>query len=239
MRAKLVAVGAVLFVVSAAALPAAQSGQEKVLRPGSGVTDPTLIKQVHPKYTAEAMRAGIQGVVELEAVVLPDGSVGDVRVVKSLDSRYGLDNQAIAAARQWRFEPGRFEDRPVPVMVTLMLEFRQHANRQEPQDDEFTKGAYRLGTPGLFAPKTVRQVVPKYTSGAMRARIQGVVVVEAVVDVDGKVDRVRIKESLDQEYGLDYAALDAARQWEFQPGTLDGKPAPVLITFTLEFRLHE
>jgi protein TonB len=124
-------------------------------------------------------------------------------------------------------------------MVTLVLEFRQHANRQQPQDDEFTKGAYRLGTPGVFAPKNVRQVVPKYTSEAMRARIQGVVVVEAVVDTDGKVDRVRIKESLDKDYGLDQAAVEAAGQWEFEPGTFEGKPAPVLITFTLEFRLHE
>jgi TonB family protein len=73
------------------------------------------------------MRAKVQGTVELEAVVLPDGCVGDVRVVKSLDRFHGLDDEAIAAAREWLFAPGRDRDgRPIPVLVTLILEFRIH-----------------------------------------------------------------------------------------------------------------
>ena len=95
-------------------------------RPGSGVTDPTLVRQEPPKYTSEAMRAKIQGVVELEAVVLPDGTVGDVRIIKSLDARFGLDQEAIRAARRWTFNPGTLKGDPVPVLVTLILEFRLH-----------------------------------------------------------------------------------------------------------------
>jgi len=95
-------------------------------RPGSGVTDPTLVRQEQPKYTSDAMRAKIQGIVELEAVVLPNGTVGDVRIVKSLDARYGLDQEAIRAARAWLFRPGTLQGKPVPVLVTLILEFRLH-----------------------------------------------------------------------------------------------------------------
>ena len=80
-----------------------------------------------PKYTSEAMRAKIQGQVELEAVVLPNGTIGEVRIVKSLDKQYGLDQEAIAAAKQWLFRPGTDKDgRPIPVIVTLVLEFRLH-----------------------------------------------------------------------------------------------------------------
>ena len=54
-------------------------------RPGNGVSPPRLLREVKPQYTAEAMRAKIQGTVWLEVVVQPDGTVGDVRITKSLD----------------------------------------------------------------------------------------------------------------------------------------------------------
>jgi len=96
-------------------------------RPGSGIAMPTLLRQVEPKYTSEAMRAKVQGSVELEAVVLPNGTVGDVRITRSLDKAFGLDQEAIKAAKGWLFRPGSDRDgKPVGVIVTLILEFRLH-----------------------------------------------------------------------------------------------------------------
>ena len=69
------------------------------------------------------MRAKVQGAIRLECVVLPDGTVGEIRVTKSLDGRHGLDEQAIAAARQWRFRPGMMNGRPVAVVVSIELTF--------------------------------------------------------------------------------------------------------------------
>jgi len=89
-----------------------------------GVDMPVLTREVKPQYTPEAMRAKIQGSVALEAVVLSDGRVGDIRVMQSLDARYGLDLEAIRAARNWRFKPGRFRGEPVPVIVRIDLTFR-------------------------------------------------------------------------------------------------------------------
>ena len=94
-----------------------------VYRPGSGVESPRVIREVTPKYTAEAMRAKVQGVVWLDAVVLADGTVGDVQVTKSLDPVFGLDAEAIKAARQWRFVPGTRFGEPVAVLVTIELTF--------------------------------------------------------------------------------------------------------------------
>jgi protein TonB len=94
--------------------------------PGNGVTNPEIIIQPEPKYTSDAMRAKIQGDVELEAVVRANGTVGDIRVVKSLDPQYGLDQEAIKAARQWVFKPGRKLGAPVDVRVILVLTFRLH-----------------------------------------------------------------------------------------------------------------
>jgi len=96
-------------------------------RPGSGVSFPTLLRQEQPKYTSEAMRAKIQGIVELEAVVLENGTIGEVRVVKSLDKAYGLDQEAITAAKKWLFRPGVDPNgKAVATIVTLILEFRLH-----------------------------------------------------------------------------------------------------------------
>jgi len=92
-------------------------------RPGNGVNLPQPLKEVKPQYTADAMRAKVQGTVLLECVVLPDGSVGSVEVVRSLDSTFGLDLEAIKAAKQWRFRPGTRFGEPVAVLVTIELTF--------------------------------------------------------------------------------------------------------------------
>jgi TonB family protein len=92
-------------------------------RPGNGVTLPVLIREVRPQYTSDAMRAKVQGTVLLECVVRPDGSVSDITVLRSLDRSFGLDEEAIKAARQWRFRPGTRMGETVPVLITIELRF--------------------------------------------------------------------------------------------------------------------
>jgi TonB family protein len=90
---------------------------------GGGVTPPRLVHQVRPAFTSDAMRARISGVAVLQCVVRPDGTVDDIRVVRSLDARLGLDQEAITALRQWRFTPGMLGGKAVPVLVRVELSF--------------------------------------------------------------------------------------------------------------------
>jgi TonB family protein len=92
-------------------------------RPGSGITLPRVLKEVKPAYTADAMRAKVQGSVWLECIVTTDGSISDVKVTRSLDPIFGLDHEAIKAARQWKFAPGMRMGEPVPVIITIELTF--------------------------------------------------------------------------------------------------------------------
>ena len=95
-----------------------------VVRVGSpGVTIPRILTEARPQYTSDALRAKIQGSVVVECVVQTDGTVGDVRVIRSLDTTYGLDQEAIKAAKQWKFAPGTRNGEPVPVMVSIELTF--------------------------------------------------------------------------------------------------------------------
>jgi TonB family protein len=92
-------------------------------RLGAGIVSPVVLKEVKPAYTADAMRAKVQGSVWLECIVMPDGSVGEVKVTRSLDPIFGLDQEAIKAAKMWRFKPGMRQGEPVPVIITIELTF--------------------------------------------------------------------------------------------------------------------
>jgi TonB family protein len=94
-----------------------------VYRLGSGISNPEAIYSPRPNYTADAMRAKVQGVVALEAVVRPDGSVGDVRITRSLDPHFGLDQEAVRTVKSWKFRPARRNGDPVPVWVDVELSF--------------------------------------------------------------------------------------------------------------------
>jgi protein TonB len=91
-------------------------------RPGSGITPPSLLREVKPEYTQDARRRGTEGDVVLEIVVRRDGSVGEVRILQSLGS--GLDQRAVDAVRQWRFSPARRYGTPVDVVVEVAVEFK-------------------------------------------------------------------------------------------------------------------
>jgi len=96
---------------------------DDVYHPGNGVTTPVPLDQVKPRYTSEAMRAHIQGPVLVECVVQPSGQCTNIQIVHSLDPTFGLDQEAVKAARKWRFKPGTRLGQPVPVLVTIELSF--------------------------------------------------------------------------------------------------------------------
>jgi TonB family protein len=94
-----------------------------VYRARDGVNLPRLITEVKPGYTREAMSAKIQGTVILACIVRTDGSVSDATVIQSLDRRFGLDDQAIKAAKQWRFLPGTRNGNAVDTLVSIAMNF--------------------------------------------------------------------------------------------------------------------
>jgi len=86
-----------------------------------GITGPEVTHEEKPPYTSHAMRRRVEGVVLLEAIILNDGSVGDVRVLRSLDVQ--LDQQAVSAVNRWKFKPARREGRPIPIVVSIESSF--------------------------------------------------------------------------------------------------------------------
>jgi TonB family protein len=91
-------------------------------RTGGSVSSPRVLAHVEPRYTSEALERRIQGEVWLQLIVTQAGVPTHVRVVRTLDS--GLDEQAVNAARRWRFAPGMLAGTPVDVEVVVIMDFR-------------------------------------------------------------------------------------------------------------------
>lgn len=89
---------------------------------GRGVRAPRAVYDPEPDYSEEARKQKFQGTVVLQIVVGPDGQPSHVKVVRSVG--LGLDEKAIEAVSQWRFEPGTKDGRPVAVVVNIQVNFR-------------------------------------------------------------------------------------------------------------------
>jgi TonB family protein len=94
--------------------------------------------------------------------------------------------------------------------------------------------ALRVGG-DVKAPIVVSRVEPAYSEEARKARVSGIVIVEAMIDKEGNVTDVNVLKPL--PFGLDQAAIDAVKQWKFKPAMKDGQPVDVAFNLTVNFKL--
>ncbi|HEX7828493.1 MAG TPA: energy transducer TonB [Thermoanaerobaculia bacterium] len=111
-------------------------------------------------------------------------------------------------------------------------EHRVRMNTEAPSTDD---GFHRVGG-DIKAPQIISRVEPVYPPGVKRSKVNGVVVLECVIDDSGAVREAHILKSLTP--ALDKAAINAVSQWKFKPGTKDGQPVPVIFTLTVSFRIN-
>jgi protein TonB len=110
------------------------------------------------------------------------------------------------------------------------------AREPEPMPTPTAAPVQPLRAGGKIPPPTkIRDVRPVYPDIAQRARVQGVVILEATIDPTGKIADLRVLRSIPL---LDQAALDAVRQWEYEPTHLNGIAVPVIMTVTVNFKLQ-
>jgi periplasmic protein TonB len=88
----------------------------------------------------------------------------------------------------------------------------------------------------IRAPDLVRRIEPVYPEAARRARLEGLVVLDAIIAVNGEIEDVRVVKSAGPLF--DSAAADAVRLWKYRPATLNGRAVRVLLTVSVSFRLH-
>lgn len=97
------------------------------------------------------------------------------------------------------------------------------------------EGPIRVGGQ-IKEPKKTKHVLPVYPEIARKARLEGTVILEVIVSKQGKVRDIKVLKGLSM--GLTEAAVEAVRQWEYEPSTLNGRPVEVIITVTSRFSLQ-
>jgi TonB family protein len=106
---------------------------------------------------------------------------------------------------------------------------------QPPDPSLLGRGRWQRIEPPIQAPVVTSRVEPHYPDEYRRAGVSGIAILEAALSETGAVENVGVIKSIAP--GLDMAAVEAVRQWKFQPATRDGKPVPVLFNLTINFKL--
>jgi TonB family protein len=97
-------------------------------------------------------------------------------------------------------------------------------------------GVYAIGS-GVTNPQIIVQTTPSYTDSAIKSKVQGIVILQAVIRRTGRVDSFKVIRALG--HGLEEQAIqEIAQKWRFRPGTLHGKPVDVLATIEVQFNLR-
>ena len=228
---------------------------------------PRRIFSVPPAYPAEARAVDASAVVSLRVTLDRSGRIAEIRPMNNPFVRVpqgapsspdalrsvgdALTASATRALSQWQYEAPA----DGPISFTVAFNFQPGVETTSVQESRnqpsvgggsfaggglaplapwaAAEGAVRVGG-NVRAPARTRGATPVYPPIAQSARVQGVVIMEAVIGPDGRVRDVRVLRSIPL---LDQAAIDAVKQWEYEPTLLNGVPVPVVITVTVQFTL--
>ena len=190
---------------------------------------PRKIKDVQPVYPEEALKNKIQAVVMGQLAIDINGRVFQAEVFSGHPL---LNDAALAAVKQWVYEPYIVNGKALAVAITFTVSFRLNeefgTTLKDPDAIARVEGPHR--------PRKVKHVNPLYPPEAMEKKIEGIVVLEAVSDEQGKVRAARMISSPDQL--LTEAALRAVREWVYEPYIVNGKAKSVIFTVTVTFSLY-
>jgi TonB family protein len=226
---------AIVALCTCAALVFGQSNSSGAYQVGNGVEAPQPLQKTEPEYSDEARLAGLEGSVLLAGTITEQGVPRDMRVTGSLG--FGLDEKALEAIQQWRFMPGNFQGQPVPVAMTVPVDFRlpDKQSRWHLIRAEFTP------LEGASRPKFSKTRYP-YGVGISLHAFEQALVIRAIgreatatvafdVDEHGNPVNLRVLNASHPIWGPE--AMAVVREWQFVPGMKYGAPVSALCTVEL------
>jgi protein TonB len=221
-----------ILTLSAPKFPVAQTLEELPSPDDFVVVEayPEMIYQHQPVYPEDARKASIEGTVFLRTLVNREGSPLQVDITKSSGNLL-LDSAALEAAQKCRFKPAIQNGRPVAIWITYSTTFKLADSQEEPSEDK------RPFIKVDKMPEILHEEPVVYPPDAREAGIEGKVLVQALVNKEGKPTKVRVEESSGAN-ALDKAALDAVKKYFFSPTVSKGKPVEIWITIPVEFKLE-
>jgi TonB family protein len=181
---------------------------------GSGNIQPALISRVEPVYPPLAKQAHVQGTVDLSAIIGKDGHVQDLKVVRGHPL---LVQAALDAVNQWVYKPTLMNGEPVEIATDIQVNFALDSMGSQ-----------------TSTPELLNRVEPHYPPLAKQANVQGTVALSATIGKDGKVQDVEL---VSGHPLLVQAAIDAVKQWVYEPTMINGEATEVNTEISLSFTL--
>jgi len=212
-----------------------QSDDHNPVRVSPGVVAGNLISHVNPVYPADAKAAHLQGAVVLRATISKTGTVEELRVVSGPPQ---LTKSALDAVKQWVYKPYLLNGEPVEVQTTITVNFTFADPAPPPAQgalQEYGGEPVRKIGGGVSSPVPVFESQPEYSKEAKKAKLNGIVLVNLIVDAEGMPQNVHVLRGVGM--GLDEKAVEAVQQYKFKPATEGGKPVPVNLNIEVNFKI--
>jgi TonB family protein len=195
-----------------------------------------VIYSVEPEYPVFTCGAKPTGVVILEVEVLMNGTVGCVKVKRSVMSGpNGLDEAAINAVKQWKFKPAMKDEKAITIKMIIPIEVTPDSHKRAQKSIKENK---QIENPFDTAPVPINTVYPDFPSMKYPRQIpEGTVLLEVVVDKGGYPRNIWVRQSMMRgPGGLDEAAVNAVSKWKFKPAMKDGKAVEATVIIPIEFK---
>jgi TonB family protein len=231
-----------VFLTCLLSLAAAQVSTPQRVRVREDVEQGLILTKVDPIYPPLARRARIQGTVILKVLI---NESGDVENLQLFSGHPMLAPAVVDAVKQWKYKPYLLNGEPIEVETRVMVNFSLPERRlaegvvgdapggilpDAPSSlrsifpvDPDRPGVVRVAQ-GEMAELLISKVPAEYPAVPKRARIQGTVVLRVDVDKEGNVSNIQL---ISGHPLLAPAAIDAVRQWKYEPYLLNGEPVEV------------
>ena len=210
-------------IVASSALFAQDTDPARAYKVGSGVRPPTIVKKVEPHYSKEARMMGLNGTVLLAVTVGTDGKPRDFKVLRSVG--FGLDENAIAAVRGWKFGPGRKDGQPVNVQAQIEVNFRFLEGNSN-MKWHVQKAEFHLPD-GASRPTLEKVAAPRGSDYAAAPDVR------LTFDIDEKGIPVNIPFAQASNESFPGEVATALSKWRFKPASKDGHP--ISVSCTMDF----
>ena len=193
-------------------------------------------------YPFDLLVEGVTGSAMVNLVVRPDGKVHEGHILKATRPEFGL--AARAAMEAWEFTPARKDGKPTWALISRETRFDRSGREALGESAQRLLRILKKGQsaiPGLAdldtLPAAIYQPVPRRPAGSRGADAMGRVMVEFIIDRDGRAQLPRVLDAPDES--LAWAAATAVSRWQFAPPLRGGKPVDVRATVPVDFHPPE
>ena len=205
------------------------------VRVSSGTLAGMTLTKVNPVYPEEAKAAHVQGAVILHAIISKQGTIEKLEIISGSGM---LRQSSIDAVSKWTYKPYLLNGKPVEVETSITVNYTLGDSTTVvgpiPPADEASAGVKQVGG-DVKGPMVIYEPEPSYTELAKQDKVEGIVLINMVVDEQGLPQHLHVSRGLGD--GLDEKAVEAVKQYKFKPATENGKPVAVYLNVEVNFKI--